>query len=671
MRRLALALVAGAVVLATSSGGAEATVEFVDGGPGVIDLDSAGGEVGNRWAVTVVDGRAERDRPLAAFLSPALSGVVRIDRIQAVGDHDDGTATVAIVLELDRAREAEGDLIVFAGDTAPLRRRIRVVRTDRLLLAPAAVTLHGVRPVPFVGTIDVDPIALGPGSGPDRRIIVGTVAAPGDTGTILLDGARLDVLDVDDVGSYEGTARLPGGSNDGGPVDVAVTVHARDAIGWPVLALMVGLAGTGLLEHWRRRERPRLALERGIGNLKERSDTIRRSHEVRAHITRARADLPALVLDEESLRLLQRFDADDGREPAPTEDRLKPLEDVVSRYEKVADALSDAEVAYRRIVNRASAADQEHLNGVLDRSPLGSARAIEGIRTTEKLADAERAAMEAEAYVLAFEQCELLVRRVRAKAQSTPHEQAADQLFHRLLAGEDLAAITEEATGLDRRLLPAHPAGTAPPPAAAAAADDTVALPEWAGATGTVDRRAPSAPRRLWPSLAAVAVAALFALAAISSVLNEANDIGEGPPSPAPTSVPELRGTDVPPELPTALVVPSTTPAGGLPLSTLGWSGLAIPIALGVAMSALLWWLARLAIRRARTSVAMFGNWIRRADSLVGIVAGVLAVGTGLTVLYAPDPGFGTAGDYGQALLWGTVVGEGAQIVRRFLPGQI
>ena len=50
-------------------------------------------------------------------------------------------------------------------------------------------------------------------------------------------------------------------------------------------------------------------------------------------------------------------------------------------------------------------------------------------------------------------------------------------------------------------------------------------------------------------------------------------------------------------------------------------------------------------------------------DRVVAIVAGVLAVGSGMAALYLTVPTWGSAGDYIAALLWGSVTSEGVKLV--------
>lgn len=54
---------------------------------------------------------------------------------------------------------------------------------------------------------------------------------------------------------------------------------------------------------------------------------------------------------------------------------------------------------------------------------------------------------------------------------------------------------------------------------------------------------------------------------------------------------------------------------------------------------------------------------LRADDRVVAIVAGVLAIGSGMEALYLNSPAWGSAGDYVTALLWGSVTSEGVKLI--------
>jgi hypothetical protein len=54
---------------------------------------------------------------------------------------------------------------------------------------------------------------------------------------------------------------------------------------------------------------------------------------------------------------------------------------------------------------------------------------------------------------------------------------------------------------------------------------------------------------------------------------------------------------------------------------------------------------------------------LARARAGWTVIAGLIAVGSGMTALYFTDPAWGTPGDYVAALLWGGTVAEGIKFV--------
>jgi hypothetical protein len=57
-------------------------------------------------------------------------------------------------------------------------------------------------------------------------------------------------------------------------------------------------------------------------------------------------------------------------------------------------------------------------------------------------------------------------------------------------------------------------------------------------------------------------------------------------------------------------------------------------------------------------------------DRAIGLIAGILAVGSGMAALYLNSPAWGSAGDYITAVLWGSVTSEGLKLVAGLLTQQ-
>jgi hypothetical protein len=98
-------------------------------------------------------------------------------------------------------------------------------------------------------------------------------------------------------------------------------------------------------------------------------------------------------------------------------------------------------------------------------------------------------------------------------------------------------------------------------------------------------------------------------------------------------------------------------------------------------LAALVWRLRdplRRLVARRRSGAAAGGAVAPRLESLregwrgaelrFKVLSTLLVLLSGISVLYVGKPGFGTPGDYLAVLLWGTAVGEGVKLARRFLP---
>jgi hypothetical protein len=150
-------------------------------------------------------------------------------------------------------------------------------------------------------------------------------------------------------------------------------------------------------------------------------------------------------------------------------------------------------------------------------------------------------------------------------------------------------------------------------------------------------------------------------------------------PDVSPTTAPTASASPSPsrtaalPEIP---VSPPATPAPADPfgpsepsLTQLVLYGGVLPISLAGVMAAAAWWVYR---RRrpgpAALDAASLDRAVRRADRRFAVAGGLLVVLGGMSVLYAGNPTFGSAGDYLGVALWATVFGEGLSLARRLWP---
>jgi hypothetical protein len=66
---------------------------------------------------------------------------------------------------------------------------------------------------------------------------------------------------------------------------------------------------------------------------------------------------------------------------------------------------------------------------------------------------------------------------------------------------------------------------------------------------------------------------------------------------------------------------------------------------------------------RPYSQAQRLGTALHADDRVVAVVAGVLAIGSGMEALYLNTPAWGSAGDYLTALLWGAVTSEGVKLI--------
>jgi hypothetical protein len=161
----------------------------------------------------------------------------------------------------------------------------------------------------------------------------------------------------------------------------------------------------------------------------------------------------------------------------------------------------------------------------------------------------------------------------------------------------------------------------------------------------------------------AAAMVALFALT-LHTGGGRTHTAGTGP-----TTTIELPFTGPPPDLraaPPVVVTHETSPFHPLLL------GIIVPALLVALLVALMYVLARrdddYQSTRVRADTDALRNELRRTDRRVAVASGLVALATGLSLLYYPNAHFGSTGDYLTALLWAAAIGQGAQVARRFLP---
>jgi hypothetical protein len=327
-----------------------------------------------------------------------------------------GTFTV------ETQRPRAGELVAYGTDGTLARRSIAlpkkpVASTDKA--PPTNVEMVGtnyVPPTPLTGWINpnvVVPEQTFEGlRTPFPETVVGHLASDeGDVASVIRSGNEVSITDVGGAGEYEGTVQL---SPEAEPT--AVTLRVRDAWGWALLVLLVGLVLAAGSEAWLSRMRPRRELETRIARLKERCAD---------HFANAKREVPEfrpmegetlqrVYLDDKTSSLVknegERLNeglhnalSDDERQTwGPSGEKLKALEKQEDAYAELLRNCVDLAATYGPL-ERSVMGPESH---ELARGPL--TQAVEGtlryhvITTSAELDERKAAAAKLRGFVGSF-----------------------------------------------------------------------------------------------------------------------------------------------------------------------------------------------------------------------------------------------------------------------------
>lgn len=654
-------------------------LDFLDRRPVVIPLDDA--EPGQRWAVQVLnmpDGN--RDVTMHVVFEPA--GVITATRNPVVTDG----GMVEFVIELERAVEGSGELVAVAGDAVARRPISTQFRSVGPASAVGSLQFSGQRIAPFTGLVRIPSLEIpadtsGADAAPQR---IGLLTSErGDVAELVRQGNEFTVVGVRRVGEFTGTVDvLPDG--DGG--DVEATVRVRDIAAWPLAVLLAGLSVAHLLDRYQRRQRPQRLHERRLAGL--RNQALAASRLTGGRLRISGTGLDELLLDQLITEARSAFhplmaEAEQASwEPGGTD--YQRLAEIVARFRQLCQSFRGLQDVRLRVIDSTEPDDRERIGRALDRSVVGIALRDRSIRSQVDLAEAERPLADARRYLDDFADIYRTIMEYRRHHDPAARAHAAEVLALLCRAPRDLQPVQDAADDLDERWsrrLAKAPVGYPPPPAIGVpgAPPPSMGLP---GASHAPTGPPPTRKRR--PPLgvvAALAAAAFVAVSVITVTLVAEPDMEAGPdPAHTPTSTPTTSpGTPAPAipnapvaalaDAPVAPVLDVTTPDGG----QLVWFGVVVPIVLAGALAALAWLVARWRRRRTPSRPAVLiaeaiDADIRREDLRFSLIAGVLVVLSGMSVLYVSNPTFGTAGDYLALGLWGAAFGEGLQLARRLWP---
>lgn len=667
------------VVLPGQPAEAAEAFEFLDSRPVVIDLDDA--EPGQRWRVQLIDPRQDTpDVSLHVVFAPA--GVITVQE-STVRSGDSGEI-VEFVIELERELEGSGELVAVGAGGLTARRPI----STEFAFASASLTIDtlqfaGWRIAPFLDLVRISDVQIpgAPGhAARDQPLRVGVLtSARGDVAELVRIGDRFVVDGVDTVGEYTGGADLLPGRDAG---EVQATVRVRDLPAWPLLALLGGLTVAYVLDRYQRRKRPQRLHEWRLARLREQARSSQSLTGGKLRITAPREAPAQLLLDH----LIDEARA--GFHPHLTDAERAAWEPGGDEYERLMATIREFRLrclSYRGLLDEqdsfirsADQEDQRAISNVLGASAVAHALRERSVTSPAELSDAEQDLSMGRAHLRQFSAIYELLRELRRVGSADIRGAAASLLDKLFTPSTDLAELkvksrdlhnmwleqpmlAKRPTGpwIDAELEPAGPvaghppAGAAPPP------------------RGTPLRRALMATVAVAAAITAGIV--LFSIIRLPSGGIPPEEVAPTHTSPPPTSAPTSP-------LPEAPVAP---PMVGLALDESSidapstgqtvWFGVIAPLLLLTAVAGVGWLVSRWRRGKFRPRLdeldsATIDREYRREDRRFSVLAGLLVVLSGMSLLYAGNPAFGTLGDYLAVALWGAAVGEGLQLARRLWP---
>lgn len=558
-------------------------------------------------------------------------------------------------------------------------RQAAAAEVDPPAALPGTLTITAQRLWPLARHFEVaDVVAPGLGSAPMGRAEIGYVTSDdGGFATVVRRGDTFSVEGLDGVGEYHGKINL-GPGIDAGNLDVVVRV--RDVALWPLAILLIGLGLANLLDRFTKRSRPADVFELRLARLLDDAEQAQRGslaslastlpdEPLAVHRIRRAAGEAPLLLDREVEDARKRWR--DAADEADRDDylpgqagweglsgQLDALEALLARCERLAVEVAELQRAARDLNNP-----------LLRGAPsLVSARALlrpepSGLVTRAQLdAASERAAAELDR-----------LGRLRAIVADLTAVWSRGSAELRGRADRQLRMLWEAAGDLDDEQRDAaalydelREEVASAPPEPVAPLEPRTAEPQ-APAPPEAGEPTPGAtpPRRRIPT-AVTAGLAVLALVGVGVLVASVVRVPEQPP---PIS---LEDETTPPEaMPYFAPQPMESPAapqGVRPSTAINLVGLLVLLVLGaLAWGALDARVTRGALPPVRT-VEELAMRLHRKELSYGVLGAILVVLSGMSFQYFPNPTFGSAGDYLGMLLWGTAVGEGVKLARRFLP---
>ncbi|MGH9265946.1 MAG: hypothetical protein ACRD1D_14750, partial [Acidimicrobiales bacterium] len=643
----AATLVAGVLLLSlfpfSASAVAQTGLQFLDQRPVVIDLDDL--PETRRWRVQLFQGQGGGPHALRMHVIFQPEGVIQV--VEPVPAEPVPTGEVAsFVISLAREVAGSGELVVTSGAGAVARRPIRTAHLkEEAATLPSRLSFSGTRVTPFGGPVRMRTIDAPPGlpPGPADPVRLGTIASgDGDLAEVVREEDRFAVRGIDGPGRYEGTVDLLPGTDEG---DVAVTVTVRDAAGWPLAVLVLGLLGVQNIERYQQRIRPRRDLSRRLAFLFDRARAAQYRVGGRMRVTGGTG--ANLFLDVAARDALDAWDR--GRTEAewstwavggPSYQRI---EKAVDAFKLLTDEVVRLERERDRLLDEVRAEDRAPARRALEESPVGDALGPASFATAEEIDRAAKLVVAGLAHIERFGALYEQLDDLDAPDVPDGIRESAASLRTNLLRVRDLDPVEDQTEALLKTWLatvgrrqvapPVLVPKAAPVPSAAARAD--AAGPDQA--SGAHPGAAPPLLEVTRVPVLAIAAACVGLFVAVS-LFSAADDAGD--PGPAPSSTTPPPATTAVPDAPvaTAPTLPQAGRAeddGAGGSAVVGW-GWVVPIVLGGAVvAASVWVRQRWRQRRPKDpedfDSSRLGRMLDEDDFRFRVASGVFVVASGMS----------------------------------------
>jgi len=378
----AIVLVVSLVPFAPGAARAEPGLQFLESQPVVIDLDRVPRTP--RWLVRVFQGQPSGPHTLQLHVAFHPDGV--LDVVEPVGEAVPTGKVASFAIELKRRVAGSGELVVTSSNGAVARRAISTTDPEEGVGSlPSRLRFTGtaLRPLGGVGVGAVEAAGLpGTSTSPVR---VGTiVSGGGDLADVVREGDTFDVDGIDGPGEYTGTVDLLPAA-DGGDVEVTATV--RDAAGWPLVVLVLGLVAVQGLERYQKRSRPRRDLARRLAHLLDRARLAQDGVAGRLRICHgADADLYLDRAADDALARWDRARVDaEWRTWEADGTSFQLIEKAVDSFGRLAEDFGRFERERDRHMDRVRPEERVAARRALEESPVGDALRSTSLRTADEI----------------------------------------------------------------------------------------------------------------------------------------------------------------------------------------------------------------------------------------------------------------------------------------------